>query len=203
MLDTYIIMVYLLPIISAVIGWFTNFLAVKMLFHPRKKIKILFWEIQGIFPKKHQVLAERIGKLVAEELLSVKDIQKLLVQEDSLAQINKNVEEKIEYYLSFTFPAKYPMLSFFVGDKSKDKIRDAMMEEMETMGPEVMNKTLANLENTLDIELFIKERVSMFSTVRMEQLIQGILASEFRFIELIGAVVGFIIGLVQILLISI
>ena len=43
----------------------------------------------------------------------------------------------------------------------------------------------------------------MFSTVRMEKMIQGILASEFRFIEWIGAVVGFVIGLVQIVLISI
>jgi len=195
-------MVYTLPFIAAVVGWFTNYLAVKMLFHPRKKIRILFWDVQGIFPKKHHVLAQKIGKLVAEDLLSVKDIQELLNHPENVSQINRDIEEKIEDYLTYTFPEKYPMLSFFVGEKSRDKIRLALMEEMETMGPELMNKTIASLESKLDIENFIKERVSMFSTVRMEKLIQGILSSEFRFIEWVGAMVGFLVGLVQLLLIS-
>jgi uncharacterized membrane protein YheB (UPF0754 family) len=148
------------------------------------------------------VLAQKIGKLVAEDLLSVRDIQDLLTHPENVSQINRDIEEKIEDYLTHTFPEKYPMLSFFVGEKSKDKIRLALMEEMETMGPELMNKTIASLESKLDIENFIKERVSMFSTVRMEKLIQGILSSEFRFIEWVGAMVGFLVGLIQLILIS-
>ena len=190
-------MVYTLPIIAAIIGWFTNWLAVKMLFHPRKKVRILFFDIQGVFPKKHLVLAERIGRLVAEDLLSVKDIQSILNQPENVSNINKNIEEKIEKYLTDTFPEKYPMLSFFVGEKSRGKIRVAMMKEMETMGPEVMNHAISNLESSLDIEQFIRERVSKFPTERMERIIQGVLATEFKFIELVGAIVGFIVGLIQ------
>ena len=190
-------MVYTLPIIAAIIGWFTNWLAVKMLFHPRKKVRILFFDIQGVFPKKHLVLAERIGRLVAEDLLSVKDIQSILNQPENVSNINKNIEEKIEKYLTDTFPEKYPMLSFFVGEKSRGKIRVAMMKEMETMGPEVMNHAISNLESSLDIEQFIRERVSKFPTERMERIIQGVLATEFKFIEWVGAIVGFIVGLIQ------
>jgi len=196
-------MIYTLPIIAAIIGWFTNFLAVKMLFHPRKKVKILFFEIQGIFPKKQQVLAERIGRLVAEDLLTMQDIQKILNQPDNISQINKSIEEKIEYYLVNTFPKKYPMLAFFVSEKSRGKIREVMMKEMETMAPELMNETITKLESSLDIEKFIKERVSRFSTERMEKLIQAILSTEFRFIESVGAVVGFLVGMVQLIILSI
>ena len=59
-------MSYLLPFIAALIGWVTNFLAIKMLFHPRKEIKILFLSIQGIFPKRQNELADKIGDLVAK-----------------------------------------------------------------------------------------------------------------------------------------
>lgn len=44
------------PVICALIGWFTNFLAVKMLFHPHKPIKIGPFTIQGIFPKRQSWL---------------------------------------------------------------------------------------------------------------------------------------------------
>ena len=77
------------------------------------------------------------------------------------------------------------------------------MKELETMGPEVMNETIKNLESSLDIESFIKDRVSKFSLERMEQLIQGILASEFKFIEFVGAVLGFVIGSIQLLIVLI
>ncbi|HIO72380.1 MAG TPA: DUF445 family protein [Flavobacteriales bacterium] len=196
-------LIYTMPIIAAVIGWFTNYLAVKMLFHPREKVRILFWDVQGIFPKKHHVLAQRIGKLVAEDLFSVQDIQEILTQPENVSKINQSIEEKIENYLTETFPEKYPTLAFFVSDKLKGKVRDTMMTELETMGPDVMNETIENLESSLDIESFIRERVSKFSLERMETLIQGILASEFKFIEFVGAVLGFVIGSIQLLLVLI
>ncbi|MBL4752349.1 MAG: DUF445 family protein [Flavobacteriales bacterium] len=195
-------MIYTLPFVAAVIGWFTNFLAVKMLFHPREPVNFFFFKLQGIFPKKKDVLAQRIGKLVADDLLSMRDIEEILNQPENVSQINKTIEEKLAHYLANTFPQKYPMLSFFVGDKSRDKIKEAMMVEMETMGPEVMQQAFANLENSLDIELFIKERVSKFSTDQIEKLIKGILATEFAFIEWVGAIVGFIVGVVQLLIIE-
>ena len=63
----------LLPIIAAFIGWLTNYLAVKMLFHPRLPLQVLGFSIQGVFPKRQKQLADKLGSLVAEELFSVKD----------------------------------------------------------------------------------------------------------------------------------
>jgi len=54
MIETEII---LIPIIGAIIGLITNWIAVKMLFHPRKKI----FGIQGVIPKRKKDIAKRIG----------------------------------------------------------------------------------------------------------------------------------------------
>ena len=48
----------LLPIIAALIGWSTNYLAVKMLFHPRLPLRIMGFSIQGVFPKRQKQLAD-------------------------------------------------------------------------------------------------------------------------------------------------
>ncbi len=65
-------MIYTLPFIAAFIGWFTNYLAVKMLFHPRKPIRFLGMTIQGIFPKRQELFAQKLGVLVSKELISIK-----------------------------------------------------------------------------------------------------------------------------------
>jgi len=68
-------MIYTLPIVGALLGWFTNFIAIKMLFHPRKPMKFLFWTLQGIFPKRQEKIASQIGTMVAQELFSIDDIK--------------------------------------------------------------------------------------------------------------------------------
>ena len=65
---------YLLPFIAALIGWMTNFLAVKMLFHPKEPKKILGFSFHGVFPKRQSALAEKLGNLVSEELFSASDV---------------------------------------------------------------------------------------------------------------------------------
>ena len=60
-------MIYVIPFISAFIGWFTNWIAIKMLFHPREPKRFLFMTIQGIFPKRQQQFAQKLGATVANE----------------------------------------------------------------------------------------------------------------------------------------
>ena len=68
-------LIFLLPIIAGGIGWLTNFLAVKMLFHPRKEINALgLIRIQGVFPKRQAALAEKLGEIVSEQLFSISDV---------------------------------------------------------------------------------------------------------------------------------
>jgi uncharacterized membrane protein YheB (UPF0754 family) len=69
------------PIIGALIGYFTNWLAVKMLFrpyYPKKigRLKVPF--TPGIIPKRKPALAKAVGKAVGEELLTKDDIVKAM-----------------------------------------------------------------------------------------------------------------------------
>ena len=77
----------LLPLIAAVIGWGTNYLAVRMLFHPREEMRILGLRIQGVFPKRQQALAEKLGQLVARELFSMEDVRRHLQGDEFVAHV--------------------------------------------------------------------------------------------------------------------
>lgn len=189
---------YTIPIIAALIGWVTNWIAVKMLFRPRKKIKILFLEIQGIFPKRQYALAEKIGKMVADELLSVQDLKEKMSHPENVAVLTKNIEGKIDDYLKTTFPSKFPLMSLFIGKKTRGQLKTEFLKEVEEATPVVIEQYLNNMEGSLNIERIIREKVALLSPVKLENLINSILKKEFKFIEFIGGVLGFLIGLLQI-----
>lgn len=69
------------PLVGAVIGYFTNFLAVKMLFRPRQEVKVFGHTLPftpGIIPKNKPRLAHAIGQAVANVLLTKEDFTGLI-----------------------------------------------------------------------------------------------------------------------------
>ncbi len=192
--------IYTLPFFAALLGWFTNFLAVKMLFHPRKPINLYFFELQGVFPKRQALIAEKLGKMVVEELFSAKDLKQKLHTPENMNSIFSTIEVKIEEYLNNTFPQKFPLISRFLSEKMKNSIKDELLSEIEKVTPSVIDDYFDKLESKLDIEAIVRTKVAALSSEKLENLINSIISKEFRFIEIVGAVIGFLIGCFQILL---
>lgn len=189
----------LLPLIAGLIGWFTNYIAVWMLFNPKNPVKVLGITFHGIFPKRQKILAERIGKLVAEQLLNSSDLKEKLLGEDSLSGITELVEQKIDDYLLNTFPEKYPITSMFFGAKRKAQIKVDLLEEVHQAVPELLNAYASSIDEKIDIEAIVTEKVENLNSDMLEKLLNNILKSEFKFIEWVGAILGFLIGILQLI----
>lgn len=72
------------PLIGAIIGYFTNYIAVKMLFHPHKEVKVFGHTLPftpGVIPKNKPRLAHAIGEAVANVLLTKQDIAGLITDD--------------------------------------------------------------------------------------------------------------------------
>lgn len=191
---------YLIPIISAFIGWFTNWIAIKMLFHPKEPRRILGITIQGIFPKRQQQFAAKLGALVANELLHFDEIAVKLKDPEQLKAINPLIEEHLDTFLQVKLKEKLPFIAAFVGDSTMQKIKDGMMEEIQQLLPQVIGKYADNLGEKIDVERMVTEKVAAFSSDKLEEILFAIMSKEFRFVEIVGAILGFVIGLVQVLL---
>lgn len=197
------IFIYLTPIMTGLIGWFTNWVAVKMLFKPEKPVNLGFYKLQGVFPKRQDKLAERIGKMVADELLTAHDIRERVLHQDNIDSLLEFVDGKVEHYLKNDFPTKYPVASIFFGKRRREQIRIDLMEEVHLLAPEVIHKVMEDLEEKMKVEELVAKKVAALSPKKLEDLINGILKTEFRFIEWSGAVLGFFVGLIQVLLIEV
>ena len=190
----------LIPVISAFIGWITNLLAIKMLFHPRQPKKILGLTFHGIFPKRQKVFAEKLGKLVSAELLSYDDIQEKIANPKNLEKLMPMIEKHIENFLRVKMSDEMPFLSLFVGDKTISSLKKLFMQELEALFPQLMRSYTSQLQTELDLEKIVTDKVAAFSASKLESILFQIMSKEFRFVEIIGGVIGFIIGLIQVLL---
>lgn len=192
------ILLALIPFTSAAIAWFTNYIAIKMLFYPRIKRNFFLFSLQGVFPKRQKEMARKLGELFAEELGVQKTIQEKLndvFADDSLVErIRGRVEE-----LAHSFIGKeLPFLSALV---PPDLIKKLSGEVATTLGnnlKEEVSKGASDLSSKLDVKKLVQDQIEALKVESLEQIFQSLLKKEFKFIELSGAVLGFIIGCVQV-----
>jgi uncharacterized membrane protein YheB (UPF0754 family) len=190
----------ILPVISAFIGWFTNWIAIKMLFHPREPKKILGITFQGIFPKRQQQFAIKLGKLVSNELLSFAELEQKISDPANVEKLIPVLEVHIDTFLREKLPVQIPMLGMLIGDKTIEQVKGVFIKELQELFPILMKQYMTTLENELDLEKIVIEKVGKFSSDKLEDILNQIMSTEFRFVEIIGAVLGFLIGLMQVFL---
>lgn len=193
-------MLWAIPVISAFIGWFTNWIAIKMLFHPREPKKIAGITVQGIFPKRQRQFAIQLGKLVSNELLSFSEIEQKISDPANVEKILPLLEAHIDTFLKEKLTAEIPMIGMLLGEKTIGLVKGIFIKELQQLFPMLMKQYMNTLENELDLEKIVIEKVGKFSSDKLENVLNQIMSTEFRFVEIIGAVLGFIIGLVQVLL---
>ena len=195
-------LVYTLPFIGALIGWFTNYIAIKMLFHPRDEVRIFFIPIQGVFPKRQKDFAAKLGQIVSEELLSVQDITKHLKEKATSDTVLEHIVTRLEEGITARLPKAFPMLAMLLTAEMTAKIKKVLREQIAGLNEELIDKLSSELEDELDMHRIVEEKVAAFSSDKLEEIVFAIMRKEFKFVELVGAILGFLIGIVQIFLLT-
>jgi len=132
--------------------------------------------------------------------LSFKDIEQKITNPNNIKKIMPHVEGHIDHFLRNKLSEQMPMISMFIGDKTIAQLKSVFIAELEILFPTIMTNYMENLQHELDLEKIITEKVSGFSSDKLEEILNAIMSKEFRFVEIIGAVLGFVIGLVQVLI---
>ncbi|UTE79016.1 MULTISPECIES: DUF445 family protein [unclassified Rossellomorea] len=140
MLDAFILVLFMV-IVGALIGGVTNSLAIKMLFRPYRayyigKFKVPF--TPGLIPKRRGELAEQLGKMVVDHLITPESLQKKVMNEDFQKDVTLWLSEELqpvftsdktvnEWLDTLQIPVSSDRLNEWLEDWVAGKIKDTKM----------------------------------------------------------------------------
>lgn len=189
----------LLPLVGMLIGWITNWLAVRLIFRPYKPIYVplIGYTIQGVVPKRRYELARTIGKVIEEELLPFDELLNYLRSEELSVDLVRSADTAIRLRVMDRLPAFLPL-------SIRRVISDALAEQVNRELPSLINDLAGRFGEKLKADFrlstLVEARVNSFPIERLEEIIMTVSARELKHIEILGGVLGFIIGLVQFLI---
>ena len=183
-----------MPVGGGVIGWFTNHLAVRMLFRPREARRVLGVTFQGLIPRRRSELAAHVADAVESEFLSHEDIEAILRDPGYQEAFGKLIELAIHEALLEKFSACPRVLRAVIGEGLVDRVAAGATQEVTQRLPHLIEGAISELEKRLDIRELITAKINAFDLDRLEAIVLRIASTELRFIEVLGGVVGAVVG---------
>jgi len=139
--------------------------------------------------------------MINREFLSLFDIEQKISNPENLKSVMPMIEDHVDDFLRIKLKSEMPVVSMFIGDKTITSLKTVFMQEIEILFPQVIKQFAGNLKSELDLEKIVVQKLNSFSSDKLESAILQNLSKEFRFVEMIGAIAGFIIGLMQVMVI--
>ncbi len=187
---------WLMPIVGGDIGWVTNLIAIRMLFRPRRPIRIplLGVTVHGLLPSRQEQLAQSIGRAVAEEIISLAEVLDRVdipgLREELVAAVSRHVEERLQGSMARLLPSQWR--AALVG-----YVQDVVARETGLLMDSLIERVRGRVEETIDLEALVAEKILALNLDELEALVIRLAGRELRAIVVLGAVLGFLIGLGQ------
>jgi uncharacterized membrane protein YheB (UPF0754 family) len=187
----------LIPVIAGLIGWGTNYLAVKMIFHPYQPVRVLFFTFWGVIPRRQKELAASIAQTIEENLISHKDFSAVLASSDIEEEIEQFVRTQIDLFLRAKI-SDQPVIGPLVHGALAPTLEKLLINEFRDLIPLFLDDLMQKVESRVNFREIIRRKIESFELEKLERMVYEIASRELKAIEIWGGVLGFIVGLLQV-----
>ena len=190
-----ILKVIVMAIIGGCIGYITNKLAIKLIFRPINPIKIpiLNIEILGLIPKRKKEIAKNIGDIIQREFISVDEILENIIDENDKARIVTYIKGKVRVIIE----ERAMLIPSPIRQMLQGYIEDIVEEEFSKYINELSKDIVHKAQDRINIQEIVENKINELDLYELENIILSIAEKELKHIEVLGLILGFLIGIVQ------
>jgi uncharacterized membrane protein YheB (UPF0754 family) len=185
-----------MPLFGAAIGWFTDWLAIKLVFFPRERRRILgIFPLQGVFQKRRDEVAKQYATVVARDVMTVPNLVDALLTGPGAFRLQQMIRETVEEAVEEQAGLARPLLGSRFAVLKKTAADRAIRYLPTTMLTAERYATEA-----LDIRDTIAMKMRRLTRVEYEGLLRPAFRQDEWKLIAVGAAIGAVIGELQVLL---
>ncbi|MBQ6631233.1 MAG: DUF445 family protein [Romboutsia sp.] len=190
-----IIRILILAIIGGLIGYITNVIAIKLIFRPINPIKIpiLNIEVVGMIPKRKSEIAKNIGEIISDQFLSIDEIIDSMITKGDKENITNYIKLKVKLILN----EKMTLIPSTIKSLVQNYVAEIIEDEIRQSIDELCEEIIIKANNRINIKEMVETKINELDLYELEEIILTIVKKELRHIEVLGLILGFLIGIIQ------
>jgi uncharacterized membrane protein YheB (UPF0754 family) len=189
---------WLLPVGGLVVGYLTNFLALKLIFRPVHPVKIGPIVIQGLFMKRQDEVSKEYAKILATELLTSEQIFGFIVRTNGMEALAELCRKHVKNIVDTTTGSTRKLiLKLAVGNSKYEKMKALAAEMFVHTLPSSITTMFGYADKSLQIEETLENNLKSLSKLEFEDVLHPIFQEDEHILILVGALLGAVAGFIQ------
>ena len=189
----------ILPIFGLFTGWFTDWLALKMIFNPIRPRRFAFWTWQGLFLRRRDEVAEAYAELIAGELITPHHLFETLLTGPLSDRVFAMVQRHVQRVIDDQSGLARPLVVLAIGTTRYQALKRDTAERVMARLPDTLAYVEAYTAEALDIRNTLIHRMHGLPDEDFLQLIRPAFQSDEWILITVGALLGFSMGELQVL----
>lgn len=190
---------WVMPLFGGFTGWFTDWLALKMVFNPKHPTRYLgLFEWQGLFLKRRKEVAAEYGRLIAKEIITPDRIIDAILRGPLSDRMFGMVQKQVQRLVDEQAGLAKPIVVFAVGSRQYQEMKKVIAEKVMERLPEAMKSMEAYAADAIDIENTLVSRMQELTPEQFEGLLRPAFEQDEWILIAVGAVLGFMVGEMQV-----
>lgn len=193
---------WILPLFGAFTGWFTDWLALKLIFYPKRPrgYGLLRW--QGLFLRRREQVAEHYGELIARELITPHNLFEALLHGPLADRVFAMVQRQVQRAIDAQTGVARPLVVLAVGSSRYQDLKRAVADRVMDRLPDTLEHVEDYTAEALDVKATLVHKMKELSDEEFEQLIRPAFQADEWILITVGAVLGFAMGELQVLVLE-
>lgn len=187
-----------LPIYGAVLGYATNWVALNMVFRPLNPVKIGPFVFQGVFLKRQNEVADQFSDLVTQELISIKHIMWQVFNGSKSARTRYLIKKHLNPLLSGGVVRTALQLS--VGTEGFLELKQSIADKAVDLSMRPLSDPAFNKDRAAIIQKIFSTRMKALSSSEFQDLLRPAFQEDEWILIAMGAIMGFVAGVLQLAL---
>ena len=191
----------ILPIFGAIVGYATNWVALKLIFRPLQPKQVGPWKIQGLFIKRQMEVSEEYAKIIAGHIINSRNIYNEMIYGKHVDKLVKLVQVHVKRALDLSAGYTKPILQFLIGPKRYMRVKRKLVKRFVYALPGPVQKVFDYTEEAFDMENMLRDRLQQLPGEEFEGILRPAFQEEELKLILVGAALGAIAGIGQFILV--
>lgn len=189
---------WVLPIAGFLVGWITNFLALKCIFRPLHPTKFLCWTLHGIFLKRQHEVSAIFARVVITEILHVKAIWEAIFT----GPLSKNFFAMLRAH-SLVFTDKLvaeikPLAIAAMGATQFARMKEDIAQKVIDRIPSIIDRSFEYTQEALDMEKTVSSKMQELPSDEFEGVLHPAFEEDEIQLIILGGILGAIVGVIQV-----
>jgi uncharacterized membrane protein YheB (UPF0754 family) len=187
-----------LPTAGFLVGYLTNYMALKIIFAPLEPTSICgLWTIQGIFLKRQKEVSETFARIVCVEILHIRAIWEDVFGGPLSVNFYAMLRAHSLVFIEKLIAEIKPIAIAAMGASKFGQMKEAMAQKVMEHLPEFIDRSYEYSQTALDMEREIREKMTVLPTKEFEGVLHPAFEEDELTLILLGGALGALVGVLQ------